>query len=132
MDKLMLKIVTPDRDFYDDEIDMLIARSPLGQFAIMENHVPMVSTLDISYIKIKKDGTERLATISGGYLTFKENQITVISDAAEWKEEIDRERALENKKEAERRIKEAKESSDHDRSELELKKQINRLNLSDL
>lgn len=132
MDKLMLKIVTPDRDFYDDEIDMLIARSPLGQFAIMKNHVPMVSTLDISYIKIKKDGTERLATISGGYLTFKENQITVISDAAEWKEEIDRERALENKKEAERRIKEAKESSDHDRSELELKKQINRLNLSDL
>lgn len=54
MDELRLKIVTPDREFYNDTIDMLVAKSELGEFAILKNHLPMVASLQISYLKIKK------------------------------------------------------------------------------
>ena len=132
MNELRLKIVTPDREFYNDTVDMLIAKSEIGEFAILKNHLPMVASLQISYLKIKKDGELRFATIAGGYLTMKDNEIVVISDAVEWREEIDKERAIRAKEEAERRLQEAKDSSSFDRAELELKKAINRLNIKDL
>lgn len=132
MDELRLKIVTPDREFYNDTIDMLVAKSELGEFAILKNHLPMVASLQISYLKIKKDGNFRFATIAGGYMTMKDNEIVVISDAVEWREEIDKDRAIRAKEEAERRLQEAKDSSSFDRAELELKKAINRLNIKDL
>lgn len=131
MDKLMLKIVTPDREFYNDEIQMLIAKSKLGDFAILKNRLPLIASLDISYLRIKKDNEFRYAAIAGGYLTFKNNQITIISDAVEWREEIDKNKAIKAKEEAEKRLLEAKDASAIDKAELELKKAINRLNLSD-
>lgn len=131
MDKLMLKIVTPDRLFFDDEIDMLIAKSSEGDFAIMKNHIPMIAALDIRYLRIKQNGEFRYAAIAGGYLTFKDNQITIISDAVEWREEIDKNRALEAQKRAEARVKKAKNEFEMDRAELDLKRAINRLKMLD-
>lgn len=131
MDKLMLKIVTPDRNFYDGEIDMLIAKSSLGDFAILKNHLPMVASLQISYLKIKINGRFEFAATAGGYLTFKDNLITVISDAVEWRDEIDKNRAIEAKQRAERRLAEAKDAHAIDKAELELKRAINRLNIKD-
>ena len=114
MDKLMLKIVTPDRLFFDGEIDMLIARSSNGDFAIMKNHIPVIAALDIRYLRIKQNAQFKYAAIAGGYLTFKDNQITIISDAVEWREEIDKNRALEAQKRAEARIKKAKNEFEMD------------------
>lgn len=131
MDKLRLKIVTPDRNFFDDEIEMLIARSKNGEFAILKNHLPMIAALEISYLKVKRNGKFEYAAIAGGYLTFKENLITIISDAVEWREEIDKNRAIAAKERAERRIIESKDLQSIDKAELQLKKAINRLNLKD-
>lgn len=131
MDKLMLKIVTPDREFFNDEIDMLIARSTEGDFAIMKNHLPMVAALSIGYLRIKRNGNFDYAAIAGGYLTLKENVITIISDAVEWRDEIDKNRAIKAKEEAERRLKETKDLQQIDKAELQLKKAINRLNVHD-
>lgn len=131
MDKLMLKIVTPDRVFFDDEIEMLIAKSENGDFAIMKNHVPIIASLDIRSLRIKKNGKFRYAAIAGGYLTFRENQITIMSDAVEWRDEIDKNRAIEAQKRAEKRIKEARNKFEISKAELDLKRAINRLDLMD-
>lgn len=131
MDKLMLKIVTPDRVFFDDEIEMLIAKSENGDFAIMKNHVPIIASLDIRSLRIKKNGKFRYAAIAGGYLTFRENQITIMSDAVEWRDEIDKNRAIEAQKRAEKRIKEAQNKFEISKAELDLKRAINRLDLID-
>lgn len=131
MENLHLKIVTPDRLFFDGDIDMLIARGLNGDFAILKNHVPLIASLDIRALKIKINGEFKYAAIAGGYLTYKDNFITIMSDACEWTEEIDKNRALEAKERAERRIKDAKESADIDKAELSLKKALNRLNVKD-
>lgn len=131
MDELMLKIVTPDRIVFDDSIQMLIARSKNGDFAILKNHVPMIASLDIRYLKIKKNDEFKYAAIAGGYLTFNDNQIVIISDAVEFRDEIDKNRAILAKERAEKRIKEAKDSFEIDKAELDLKRAINRLDAFD-
>lgn len=132
MSELKLKIVTPDRVFFDDAIDMLIARGINGDFAIMKNHVPMMAVLDIRYLKIKIKGEYKHVAIAGGYLTFKDNQITIMSSACEWRDEIDKERALQAKLKAQELLEKAKQSyeGEIDKAELALRKAINRLDVS--
>lgn len=131
MSQLKLKIVTPSRTFYDGEIDMLIARGLYGDFAIMKNHLPLMAVLAIRYLKVKINGEYKYAAISGGYLTFKDNQITIMSDACEWRQEIDKNRATAAMERAQKRLKEKQEGINFDRAELALKKAINRLNVKD-
>ncbi|MFL8906013.1 ATP synthase F1 subunit epsilon [Helcococcus kunzii] len=129
MSELKLKIVTPDKVFFDDKIDMLIARSSAGDFAILKNHHPMIASLDIRALKIKINDKFLLAAVAGGYLTFKDNEIVIMSDACEWSEDIDENRAIVAKERAERRLKEAVDKRQIDIAELELKRAINRLNI---
>lgn len=131
MSQLKLKIVTPSRIFYDGEIDMLIARGLEGDFAILKNHLPLMAVLAIRYLKIKINGEFKYAAIAGGYLTFKDNQITIMSDACEWREEIDKGRATAAMERAQKRLKDKEEGISHRRAELALKKAINRLGVKE-
>ena len=128
MNELKLKIVTPDRVFYDGEIKSILARGVEGDFMILKNHTPFVTVIQISEMKITfLDGSSRLVAIAGGYLTLKDNNLVIMSDACEWSDEIDVERAEQAKVRAERRL--AASGSDDEvlRAEITLKKAINRL-----
>lgn len=131
MNDLHLKIVTPDKVFFDDKIDMLIARSTKGDFAILKNHVPMIAYLDIRALRIKIDGQFKLAAVAGGYLTYKDNNIVIMSDACEWSDDIDENRALIAKERAERKLREETDERNLDKAELSLKRAINRLKVKE-
>ncbi|MDO4778988.1 MAG: F0F1 ATP synthase subunit epsilon [Tissierellia bacterium] len=130
MSELKLKIVTPNRVFFDDEIEMLIARGVNGDFAILKNHAPFVTVLDIRKIKVKQNGEFRIAAIAGGYLIVRDNQIVIMSDACEWADEIDVNRAKLAMERAEKRLKSGAEK-DTTKAEIALKKAINRLDVHD-
>ncbi len=58
MNRLYLKVVTPDKLFFEGDIDMLVARTIEGDVGILLNHSPLVTILDIGRLVIK-DGDER-------------------------------------------------------------------------
>ncbi len=122
----MLEIVTPDRKFFEEEVDMVIVRGVEGDLGILKGRSPLVTPLDIGIIKIKKDGNTRIAAIAGGYVEVGKEKTTIISDAAEWPEEIDVERAKEAKQRAEERLK-RRDNIDTIRAEIALRKAINRI-----
>lgn len=126
----MLEIVTPDRKFFEEEVDMVIVRGMEGDLGILRGHAPLVTPLDIGKIKIKKDGKTRIAAIAGGYIEVTKEKTTIISDAAEWPEEIDVERAKEAKQRAEERLK-RRDNIDVARAEIALRKAVNRLRVAE-
>ncbi|NLM04036.1 MAG: F0F1 ATP synthase subunit epsilon [Clostridiales bacterium] len=128
--KFHLEIVTPDRVFYDNDAEMVIARTTEGDVGILAGHIPLVAPLEISTLKIKENGEEKYAAISGGFIKVAESGTTIIVDAAEWPEEIDIERAEEAKRRAEARL--ASRSADVDtlRAEIALKRAINRIRVA--
>jgi F-type H+-transporting ATPase subunit epsilon len=126
-----LEIVTPDRAFFSDEVDMAILRGIEGEFAVLKNMAPLITPLDIGKIRIKIGNEEKVVAIAGGYVTVSKDKTTVIADSAEWPEEIDVERAKRAKERAEKRLNEKKEGIDILRAELALKRAINRLNIAE-
>ena len=126
-----LQIVTPSRMFYDDEVEMTIVRTIEGDLGIMKNHMLMVAPLKIGKVRIKKDGQFKEAAISEGFVQIESDYTRIITDSAEWPEEIDVKRAEEAKERAERRLAASKSDIDKVRAEIALKKALNRLDVAD-
>ncbi|QUH19089.1 F0F1 ATP synthase subunit epsilon [Alkaliphilus sp. B6464] len=126
-----LQIVTPSRMFYDDEVEMTIVRTIEGDLGIMKNHALMVAPLNIGKVRIKKDGQFKEAAISEGFVQIESDYTRIITDSAEWPEEIDVKRAEEAKERAERRLAASKSDIDKVRAEIALKKALNRLDVAD-
>lgn len=128
----MLEIVTPERAFFSDEVDRVIVRGIEGDMAVLKNRAPIITPLAIGKVRILKDGEERVAAAVNGYISVEKDKTTIITDSAEWPDEIDVERAEEAKLRAEKRLRERPEGLDIDRAELALRRALNRLDVAGL
>jgi len=90
---LRLEIVTPERLTYNDDVDMVIVPGRNGQLGILPHHTPLISSLGVGELRIKKGGTEESLLISGGYVEVRPDKVVVMADLAEHSEEIDEQRA---------------------------------------
>lgn len=126
----MLEIVTPEKMFYSDEVEMVIARGIEGDLAVLKNRAPLITPLTIGKVRIFKDGDERVAAVVDGYISVGREKTTIITDSAEWPQEIDVERAMEAKARAEERLKNKPEGLDVHRAELALRRALNRLEVA--
>ena len=128
--KIALKVITPNREMYNGEADMVIMRTKSGDVGILHGHQPMVTVLDYGVMRIQNEGEEdKTAAVFGGFAQIGEDGVTVLTDIAEWADEIDLSRAEEARKRAEERL--SKKSADIDvlRAELALKRALVRIGL---
>lgn len=130
---LTVNVVTPDGTVYNDQSALVICKTTGGEVGIMPNHIPLLASLAIDEIRVKKgeDQFDEIA-VSGGFCEFSDNTLTVLASAAERKEDIDVSRAEQAKKRAEEAIAAAKQKHDDvamRRAEVSLRRAINRLNI---
>ena len=74
---LKLKIVTPDRINYDGSVQSVLVPGSLGQFEILDNHAPIISSLVEGDVKYTHDGTTDSLHILGGFVSVKKNEVNV-------------------------------------------------------
>lgn len=122
-----LQIVTPDKLFLDEEVEMIVVRTTEGDVGILKNHTNYVAPLDIGVLKIKKDGNFREATLAGGFIQVDKEKTTIVTEAAEWPMDIDMERAKKAKERAEAIINRKISDLEMDMAEVKLRKAINRI-----
>ena len=79
---IKISIATPTGEVYSDNIDFFLAKSSLGEYAILEDHIPIVSTVDKGYVKVRKNGVEKFVAMLGGIVEQSNNLITVIAQEA--------------------------------------------------
>ena len=130
MSTMQVDIVTPDRKVFSEQAEMVIARTTEGEIGILPNHSPLAATLKISAVRVKKDNSEVVAAISGGFIEVRPNAVTILAEAAEFPEEIDKQRAQAAKERAEKRLQDKREDIDYRRAELALNRALNRLDIS--
>lgn len=132
MAKLSLKIVTPSRIMFDGEADMVIMRTKSGDVGIMHGHQPMVTVLDYGVMKIQNSGEDdKLAAVFGGFAEINSDGMTILTDIAEWSDEIDKSRAEKARERAEERLSRHDKNTDMMRAELSLKRALTRINVSE-
>lgn len=101
-----LEVVTPERLFYEGDVELVIARTLLGDEGFMANHAWACKLLATGELWIQEEGQKdfRIAAISGGFIDVK-NEMIIFTDAAEWPSEIDIDRSREHKESAEEYLK---------------------------
>ena len=101
MKNIKIKIVTPERTVYEDEVSQATLPTIDGEVTVLPDHIPYITALKAGEIMLKK-GEEiiHLAT-SGGFIEFNNNTLTMLTDTVERAEEIDIKRAEEAKQRAE-------------------------------
>lgn len=127
---LQLEIVTPDKLFFSEEVKMVIVRGIEGDLAILKNRAPITTPLKIGQVRIDQGGEERVAAVVDGYISVSDNKATIVTESAEWPDEIDLERAEEAKVRAEKLLNNRPSGIDVARAELSLKRAINRIEVS--
>ena len=89
------EIVSQDRLVFEGDAEIVIVPGSLGEMGIMPGHAPLLSTLELGVIRVKKDDLEEVFTVTGGFIEVQPDIVTIMADAAENVEEIDIRRAEE-------------------------------------
>lgn len=91
--KLILSIVTPEKQLVAEEVDQVNVPSTEGDLGILFDHAPILTNLRSGQLSYEKDGETVALVVSGGYLEVTDNRVTVLAETGEFLHEIDRERA---------------------------------------
>jgi F-type H+-transporting ATPase subunit epsilon len=132
-EKINLEVVTPKGAIVSEEVDIVTAPGFAGEFGVLANHAPFLSTIKIGTLRYKKDGTEEELMVSGGFCEVSNNKITFLVESAERGHEIDADRALQAKERAEKRLLQAREQQakiDRTRAEAALQRALARLRIA--
>lgn len=98
---IKFKIATPERVVYEDEIDQITLPTKLGEITILPNHIPLVSFLVPGEVLVKKGNEEIPLAVSGGFIEFADNRLTILADTAERAEELEESKIEEARKKVE-------------------------------
>lgn len=102
----LLKIVTPDHEVYNGEVEKISLKSIDGGFEVYANHANMIASTIPCIAKFKDaKGEEDEIFISKSLVQINNNEMLISSDAAEFEEDIDEQRAEEALRRAENRLK---------------------------
>jgi F-type H+-transporting ATPase subunit epsilon len=132
-EKISLEVVTPKGAIVSEDVDIVTAPGFAGEFGVLANHAPFLSTIKIGTLHYKIDGNEEELMVSGGFCEVSNNKITFLVESAERGHEIDVDRALQAKERAEKRLLQAREQQekiDRTRAEAAMQRALARLKIA--
>ena len=104
MAELHLKIVTPEKLIFDEEVSQVNVSTEEGEIGILPNHANLMAKLEPGELVIKKGGKVDSLAIGDGFLQMADNNLTVMTDLATYATEIDERAVEEAKKRAEQAL----------------------------
>ncbi|MDV6235789.1 ATP synthase F1 subunit epsilon [Leptospira ellisii] len=87
--KLNVSVISPEKILYKGEVDSLVVPGSEGFFGILPNHAPLVATLGIGVLEIRKGDKLKVLSVEGGFIEVKDNSISILTDHGALKEDID-------------------------------------------
>ncbi len=76
MKELHLVIVSPERTVYDGKADSVVLPGELGNFQVLVNHAPVISSLVAGEVRYVAGEETQSLNIKGGFVEVRDNQIS--------------------------------------------------------
>ena len=78
---MILEIITPEKEVFNGEVTSVKFPGTDGGFEILNNHAPIISTLEKGEIRIiTNDKNTEKFDINGGVIEMQNNKIIVLAD----------------------------------------------------
>lgn len=122
-----LRIVTPDRVFYENQADMVEFNTTEGEIGVLPGHIPMTVIVKPGILNISEPEGEKEAALHSGFAEILPEGITILAEVIEWPEEIDEKRAVAAKERAEERLRSKTSDTDIARAETALQRALARI-----
>ena len=74
---LKLKIISPERIVFDGEVKRVVVPGTLGEFEILENHAPIISSLEPGAVSFFDNGGLHEVQIASGFVEVQKNIVTI-------------------------------------------------------
>ena len=74
-----ISILTPDKEIFSGSITSVKVPGSAGQFQVLKNHAPIVSSLMAGNVVVVKEGGEKLNfTVKGGFIEVLNNNVSLL------------------------------------------------------
>jgi len=125
-----LKILTPEREFFDGDVEAVTLFAPDGSITILADHTPFIMPVVVGTIKIKRDGEWEESFNSEGFMEVHRQGVLIFVQSCEHPAEIDRRRAEEARLRAEEKLRQTRSMSEFKQSKLALARAMARLRIT--
>jgi len=78
---MLLEIYTPDRKIFEGQVDSATFPGTKGSFQVLNNHAPLISTLEKGTVEYKVKNSIEEVTIAGGVVEVLNNKVVVLAES---------------------------------------------------
>lgn len=129
--KYHAQLLTPEGSSFEGEVISVRVPGTKGDFQMLHNHAPIVSSLGIGKISIKQEeGAQDIDyAVSGGFIEMSHNELTILAEKAEKSTDIDIEEAISRRD----KVREKLDAQEYHREEIETELAVaeNRLKIAE-
>ncbi len=123
----LLRIITPDRIFYENRADMVEFNTTEGEIGVLPGHIPMTVIVKPGVLYIHETGEEKKAALHAGFAEILPESVTILAEVIEWPSEIHEDRAKSAMERAERRLQNKAPNTDIAKAETALQRALARI-----
>ena len=124
-----LRIITPERVFYEGEVSMVEFNTTEGEIGVYKKHVPTTVIVSPGILTITEAEETREAALHAGFAEILQEEVVVLAEIIEWPAEIDIDRAKAAKDRAEERLRSKTPETDVMRAETALQRALARIHV---
>ncbi len=124
MSQLRLRIITPKKTVFEQEINSITAPASDGEVTILPGHMPLFSLLTEGVVTIRTEGDENYFSIGGGYLETNGKAVNLLVSRAYGQDQIDEAEITKAKAHAEQLIKEAPNEAARHEAMMQLRRSL--------
>ena len=122
-----LRIVTPDRIFYEGEVSMVEFNTTEGEIGVLPGHIPMTVIVKPGVLVISEEEGVKQAALHSGFAEILPEGVTILAEIVEWPDEIDEHRAEAALERAQERLQNKSAETDVARAETALLRAMARI-----
>lgn len=77
---MTIEILSPEKLIYKGRAESVQLPGKEGSFGILENHAPIIATLQAGQVRVVHEDEEKFFDITGGVVEVLQNRVIVLSD----------------------------------------------------
>ena len=77
---MYLEIITPDKKVFEGEVSSAQFPGTQGSFEVLNNHAPLISTLENGRIRVTSSTGNQFFNVIGGVVEVLKNKIIVLAE----------------------------------------------------
>lgn len=126
-----LKIITPDRVFYENQVSMVEFNTTEGEIGVYKRHVPTTVIVSPGILTITEAEETKEAALHAGFAEILQDEVVIMAEIIEWPHEIDLSRAEAARARAQERLSSKTPETDLLRAETALQRALARIHVID-